>query len=118
MHLKNFSLLTEGKNNITSLVPAYDLLSTRIAIPDDREEMALFLNGKKNRINRSDFDNFAENLKLEKRAVQNVYEKFASASPSLIRFLDNGFLPKNLKEQCQDLIIKKVNSLNLSIGNR
>ncbi len=118
MHLKNFSLLTQEKNNITSLAPAYDLLSTRIAIPEDKEEMALFLNGKKNRINRSDFDKFAETLGLEKRAVQNIYEKFASSSPSIIHFLDHGFLLKDQKEQYQDLVIKNVNALKLSIGYR
>src|SRR5262249_40502713 len=43
MHLKNFSLLTTGEEWIR-LSPAYDLLSTKLAMPADREEIALTLN--------------------------------------------------------------------------
>lgn len=39
-----------------SLTPAYDLLSTTIVMPEDKEEMALTLNGKKANIKRSDFE--------------------------------------------------------------
>src|ERR1700744_1231465 len=40
MHLKNFSLLT-GETGRIRLAPAYDLLSTKLAMPDDREDIAL-----------------------------------------------------------------------------
>lgn len=45
MHLKNFSLYDTGMGY--SLTPAYDLLSTVIVMPEDTEELALTLNGKK-----------------------------------------------------------------------
>ena len=48
MHLKNWSLLENGK--LIELAPAYDLLNTRI-LTNDEEESALELDGRK-----SDFD--------------------------------------------------------------
>ncbi|MFO7749631.1 MAG: HipA domain-containing protein, partial [Desulfobacteraceae bacterium] len=48
MHLKNWSLLENGK--LIELAPAYDLLNTRI-LTDDDEESALQLDEKK-----TDFD--------------------------------------------------------------
>ena len=55
MHLKNFSLYKTPIGY--TLTPAYDLLSTTIVMPEDKEELALTLNDKKARIRRSDFEN-------------------------------------------------------------
>lgn len=46
MHLKNFSLLYEPDGMIR-LSPACDLLPTRLLMPQDKEEMALTVNGRK-----------------------------------------------------------------------
>lgn len=54
MHLKNFSLYKTPLG--FCLTPAYDLLSTLIVMPQDTEELALTLNGKKRKIKRSDFE--------------------------------------------------------------
>lgn len=54
MHLKNFSLYNNRKMGY-ALTPAYDLLSTKIVMPEDTEELALTLNGKKRKIQKSDF---------------------------------------------------------------
>ena len=53
MHLKNFSLYNTGRG--FTLTPAYDLLSTSLLIPEDPEELALTLNGKKRKLRRGDF---------------------------------------------------------------
>ncbi|WP_455644088.1 HipA domain-containing protein, partial [Parabacteroides sp.] len=49
MHLKNFSLYS-NKPDIYVLTPAYDLLATKLVIPEDSEELALTLGGKKKKI--------------------------------------------------------------------
>ncbi|TVP44711.1 MAG: type II toxin-antitoxin system HipA family toxin [Mongoliibacter sp.] len=53
MHLKNFSLIetTSGWR----LSPAYDLLNVSIANPEDKEELAITMGGKKSRFIKSDF---------------------------------------------------------------
>ncbi len=72
MHLKNFSLL-DYRNGLTGLSPAYDLLSTRLVIPekDDNEEMALTINGRKRKFKLQDFLVLGERLKLTEKQIQN-----------------------------------------------
>ena len=45
MHLKNFSLI--NTNTQWVLAPAYDLLNAMIINPQDKEELALTLEGEK-----------------------------------------------------------------------
>ena len=48
MHLKNFSLLeTQEGSGEYALSPAYDMLPVNLIMPEDEEELALTLNGKK-----------------------------------------------------------------------
>ena len=46
---QNFSLYSPNKGYHT-LTPAYDMLSTALVMPEDTEELALTLNGKKSKI--------------------------------------------------------------------
>lgn len=46
MHLKNFSLYSQRKGYY-SLTPGYDMISTALLMPEDTEELALTLNGKR-----------------------------------------------------------------------
>ncbi len=57
-HRKNFSLLT-AEDGTVALSPVYDLVSSRLVIPEESEEMALTVNGKRNRLGRADFAAFA-----------------------------------------------------------
>lgn len=54
MHLKNFSLLYTPGGEV-NLSPAYDLLPTTLLLPEDTEESALTINGKKKKLNLNDF---------------------------------------------------------------
>jgi len=92
MHLKNFSLIYEDELHMLS--PAYDLLSTRLVIPekDDPEEMALTLNGKKSKFKESDFKLFSKNIGLNEKQVDNVLRKFENTLPKAYDFIDHSFL--------------------------
>ena len=63
MHLKNFSLLRK-ENGAWELSPAYDLVPVKIILPADKEELALTLNGKKNKLKRINFEQFAVSMDL------------------------------------------------------
>lgn len=56
MHLKNFSLV-ETEESFREYIPspAYDLLPVNAIKPNDREQLALTMNGKKTNIHRDDF---------------------------------------------------------------
>lgn len=107
MHLKNFSLLTNNEGEIL-FSPAYDLLSTKLAMPSDLEEMALTLNGKKKRLQRVDFDSLGERLKINPKAVQSTYVRFTKALNQLNDFVQISFLPEDLKEQYQRLLVERA----------
>jgi len=114
MHLKNFSLL-DYRNGMTGLSPSYDLLSTRLVIPekDDNEEMALMLNGRKRNFKLNDFYVFGERLKLTEKQVQNSLNKFSKQMDNVLNFVDFSFLSADLKESYKELIQKRAERLKL-----
>lgn len=61
MHLKNFSLReTEPGNRRFQLSNAYDMLPVNVIMPEDKEQMALTINGKKRNIHKKEFKILAE----------------------------------------------------------
>ncbi len=111
MHLKNFSLLYSEDDEIL-FSPAYDLLATKLLLPEDKEELALTLNGKKSNLRKSDFDKFASSLGINEVALSNVYKKFTSSLNSLYSFIDKSFLADDTKEKYKDLINKRMKVLS------
>lgn len=110
MHLKNFSLY-KGTGEFT-LAPAYDLLSTQLVIPEDKEELALTLNGKKRKLKKADFDHLLKSFKVDDKAIENVYEKFRKVIPQWYDFIDLSFLPEAMKDEYKQLIMSRSSILN------
>jgi serine/threonine-protein kinase HipA len=110
MHLKNFSLY-KGTGNYT-LAPAYDLLSTKLVIPKDPEELALTLNGKKQKLKKSDFDHLLKSFKVDDKIIENVFDKFRKILPQWYAFIDFSFLPDGMKEEYKGLIQQRSLILN------
>ena len=106
MHLKNFSLYKTPLG--FCLTPAYDLLSTLIVMPQDTEELALTLNGKKRKIKRSDFEKAMTASGLNEKVIHNMANKFGKAISKWIDLIDNSFLPNDMKREYKRLIIKRV----------
>jgi serine/threonine-protein kinase HipA len=105
MHLKNFSLFAP-QNSDYQLTPAYDLLSTALVIEDDKEELALTLNGKKSKLTRRDFENACEKSGLELKILNNIFAKFQKIIPQWNSLIDNSFLSDEMKENYKNLIKK------------
>jgi len=110
MHLKNFSLM---ENNLGEyeFSPAYDLLSTVLVIPDDTEESALAINGKKSRLKLNDFDQLAESLKINEKSLQSIYKRFNKILPKWNSFIKQSFLSKKMQDDYINLITKKHKKL-------
>jgi serine/threonine-protein kinase HipA len=109
MHLKNFSLVTENLKKIT-LSPAYDLLSIRLVVSkaEDPEELALSVNGKKNKITLSDFLSLAMNLKIPPKVAQHVFKRMKDKKESMMQLIDKSFLPAPLKVDLKALVTKNL----------
>jgi serine/threonine-protein kinase HipA len=104
MHLKNFSLIKTEMNEI-QLSPAYDLVSTKLAMPQDLEEMALTINGKKNRLKRLDFHKLGESLGINEKAIESVFQKFVNKMDGIHGLINESFLDEDFKTQYHDLIM-------------
>lgn len=93
MHLKNFALI-ENPFGEYELSPAFDLLSTALVIPEDKEESALSINGRKNKIKRKDFDTLASNMNIHSKVLDSIYLRFEKNLPLWIDFIKQSFLSK------------------------
>lgn len=103
MHLKNFSLIRTQDNEIM-LSPAYDLLSTKLLIPKDKEDLALPLNGKKSNLKKKDFDFFASQLGINETALKKIYDRFGDSFAKMKKLINKSFLSKEMKEKYATLI--------------
>ena len=110
MHLKNFALL-ENTFGEYELAPAFDLLSTALVIPDDKEESALTINGKKSRITKGDFDTLASSMDINEKVLFRIYNKFNSVLPTWIEFIKQSYLSKAMQDKYIQLIKAKHQSL-------
>jgi serine/threonine-protein kinase HipA len=108
MHLKNFSLIRNEDDEIM-LSPAYDLLSTKLLIPKDKEDLALTLNGKKNNIRKKDFDVFANQLRINEAALQKIYDKFGDSFHQMTTLISKSFLSDQMKEKYILLLKERKN---------
>ncbi len=106
MHLKNYALI-ENTLGQYELSPAYDLLSTLLVLSDE-EESALTINGKKNRLKRTDFDSVAKTLQINEKTVAAIYQRFAKILPTWQQWIERSFLSAEMKKQYSNLIIAKL----------
>ncbi len=111
MHLKNFSLL-ENQSNEWVLSPAYDLLSTKIIMPEDKEETALTINGKKNKLKRADFEELANSLGISSKTQNSIFEHFFKNKPLMLNWIEKSFLSEEKKQELMELITQKLGELS------
>ncbi|MDD2256528.1 MAG: HipA domain-containing protein [Bacteroidales bacterium] len=111
MHLKNFSLYSRRKDAYT-LTPAYDLVSTALVMPEDKEELALTLSGKKSNIKRNDFERAMYGSGLEEKIIEKMFAKFEKVSEKWFNFIDLSFLPDEAKERYKQIIQNKIPSIH------
>ncbi len=113
MHLKNFSLIYEA-DGLVHLAPAYDLLPTQLLLPEDREETALTLNGKKNRLARGDFAALAKSLELTERQIANVYARTAVWLQTAEKTVHKSFVSNRSRHEFLALLSERRDRLGLS----
>ena len=107
MHLKNFSLFEPHAGNIR-LTPAYDMLNAVILNPEDEEELALTLNGKKQRLRRQDFIISGLTMGVGQKTVERLIGKYVRLLPEMKKFIGNSFLNDKLKDRYAELITGRI----------
>jgi serine/threonine-protein kinase HipA len=109
MHLKNFSMFHSDMGWVLS--PAYDLLNVKIIFPQDQEDTALLLGGKKKNFNKGYFDRFGAVLKLNEKQTAAVFKKLDKWLPKALELIDASFLSEQNRTQYKELITMRVNLL-------
>ncbi|OQB29102.1 MAG: putative DNA-binding transcriptional regulator [Bacteroidetes bacterium ADurb.Bin174] len=90
MHLKNFSLILV--NEAWMLAPAYDLLNVNLHIPEDTEETALSICGKKRKLTKSDFFSLGLEFQLTEKQILNTFKRFVQAEKKMKLEIKSSFL--------------------------
>ena len=113
MHLKNFSLLKNPDGSI-HLSPAYDLVATKLVAPEDKEDTALTINGKKNRLSKKDFLAFAQFCKIPDKAAESVFSGLESKLPTMKKWIEKSFLSEEMKAKYLELIRERASTIGFS----
>ena len=111
MHLKNFSLMHTDRGILFS--PAYDLLNVNLIYPDDKEDLALTLCGRKRKIKRSDFDQFAISLGLTVIVRDNIYKDFSKQLNKVYDLIKRSFLTDEYKQGYIQIYESKLKQIGI-----
>ncbi len=113
MHLKNFSMI-KMEDNQYRLSPAYDLISSNLAMgKEDKEQIALHLNGKKNKIRKKDFTALAATLKIATTVTDKIFSKYQNLQTEFEEFIQISFLDNESKENYIKLLKERATALDL-----
>ena len=105
MHLKNFSMIKTSYG--WALSPAYDLLNVKIVNPEDTEELALTVAGKKKKITFQNFYDFGINLGLSKKQINSVLERFIDLKNDALNLIEISFLSKKMKINYNETLLNR-----------
>ena len=112
MHLKNFSLIeTKSASNAYVLSPAYDLVPVNVILPEDKEEFALAMNGRKANLRRKDFLVFADECGLSPTAAEKMMDKLASMQETYLTMIRASLLPQDLQDRFARLLEDRTRRL-------
>ncbi len=105
MHLKNFSLFKDQELG-WKFSASYDLLSTRLVIPEarDPEEFALTMAGKKSNFQKSTFRKFGKHIGLNDKQIGTIFEKMMSKRKLFEQIISSSFLSEEMKESYLEIV--------------
>jgi len=112
MHLKNFSVVetAEGNGNYV-LSRAYDLLPVNIILTSDTDEFALTMNGKKSRLKRKDFEQFAATIGILPQAAERLTNSVVQKYADYIVLCRKSFMPEQMKNDFEQLLEERIKIL-------
>lgn len=111
MHLKNFSMIESPSG--WALSPAYDLLNVAIVFPEDTEELALTLVGKKKKLKREHFEQFGEGLGMTPKQIKGAFNRMIENKSIAIDWIYRSFLSNDMKTAYKELLEGRYKQLGL-----
>ncbi len=111
MHLKNFSMIESPSGWILS--PAYDLLNVAILFPEDKEELALTLEGKRKKLKWTNFEKLGKNLKLTDKQILSVYKRMSINKTKAIDWINKSFLSEPMKASYRNILEERYEQIKM-----
>jgi len=96
LHLKNFTLITRS-DRLKRLSPAYDLVGTRLVLPEDT--LALPVGGKRTNLTRRSWLDYAEYCVLPAKAAKRLIEDLLECEKPAMALVERSFLNDEAKAQ-------------------
>lgn len=96
-HLKNFAMV--GSPAGYRLTNAYDIVNSRLAMPSESDEVAINVNGRKNRIMKKDFEALAKYLEVTDKQRDRFLNMARALETKIDDYIRNSFLPQKQKEE-------------------
>ena len=112
MHLKNFSLIAKDSKHY-ALAPAYDMVAVKLLIPEDQEELALNLNGKKRKMKRLDFNEAMTKAQIPAKAIENLWNRIERGMEQWQELIAGSFLSEENKSTLKTVIENRAKELEL-----
>jgi serine/threonine-protein kinase HipA len=112
MHLKNWSILENEKQMGTfSLSPCYDLLNTRLPIPNEQIDIGLPIGGKSRNLRKSYFESLAERIKIPPNQIMKTFEDVPKWAEVARKLVPNSLLSDEFKKEYLEIIETRVATL-------
>lgn len=80
-------------------------------MPEDTEELALTLNGKKRKIKKADFLKAMKASGLNDKVIENIAKKFRRSIVKWLNLIEASFLTDNTKKKYKRLILSNTLAL-------
>jgi serine/threonine-protein kinase HipA len=109
MHLKNHSLLRGDAGY--RLAPAYDLLPTTLLLPEDDEESALTVDGRKRHLSRAVFLRAAATLGIPAPAAEKSIDALLATLPAATDMLHRSFVSEAMAGRYATLMAERAERL-------
>ena len=77
-------------------------------MPEDPEELALTLNGKKRKLRKADFIKSITASGVDEKVIDNMARRFGRVLPKWFELIDRSFLPEDLCRAYKNLILRRM----------
>jgi serine/threonine-protein kinase HipA len=123
-HTKNFSLIRNEQTGEYNLTPAYDLLNTRLHLPNElRTALSLFKDDFETASYQAnafyaydDFVAFAQRLGLVEKRYKRILQSFIDKKEAVFSLIDSSVLPDEWKRLYKEHVQDSVQALSYSFS--
>ncbi len=109
-HVKNYSIIYNDDGRVR-LAPAYDLVCSRIILPNEADESALTIQGRKSKLRRKEIDLLADYLGIPEKVR---FARFTGQKENIRIKVAASLLPEYLAEALDKLILERFERLELA----